>query len=245
MIWAMRIARAIRPRRPPTLPSSSRRARLGPSSVAASGASTLDVRSRLIAGTGIVMLISGILAVWTISPRGTMSPQSDQRIDPPARTTVIAAETEVAGARNHNEATSPCPQISRSYTETLISTRAERLALWDEAMRRDQAWLASLNLNDAQCETQALLAQRATIVAGPDTVTRQIPFTEISEVCPSTGSAPPGANSPAPGLSSPPVVNSASPASMSMSPPAGSTNPLPIGSPGPSTGATLSPPTSA
>ncbi len=202
----------------------------------------MDTRSPLTVRTVILPLFALVLAAWAIASRDGGYSRSSPRVPTPAPSDLMTAEAAVdlpLSAEGSRSLVAPvCAGTSHAYTETVISTRAERLAHWDEEWQRNQAWLASLNPNDARRETEVLLAQRATIVAGPDTVTQQIPFTEISEVCPSTSPAPPGTNGPTPEASPPRVVSPGSSASMSMSPPAGLTNPLPIGSPGPPTGAT-------
>lgn len=88
----------------------------------------------------------------------------------------------------------PCLPTTRPYSETIIYTKDELLAIWEEGRQRDQDFLAGLNPRDAAAEREERLAARATIEAGPDTVTREINFTEIDYPCegPASGTPRPG-----------------------------------------------------
>jgi len=88
----------------------------------------------------------------------------------------------------------PCWPTARPYTRTISYTKDELLAIWEEGWRRDQDFLESLNPFDANAEREASLAARATIEAGPATVTRVIHFTEIDYPCehPAPGTPGPG-----------------------------------------------------
>lgn len=154
----------------------------------------------LVGGT---FLAAATLAVLAVRAEGD-PPAPDRSRSREAAAATMDAE-RAAGTRFPPNDAEPlggsCADSSRPGTDTVTVTKTERLALWEEAWRRDQAYLAGLHPTDAARERARRLSARATIEAGPESEQEVVEYVEIWSPDESCGTPPPGTPATAPGWS--------------------------------------------